>query len=113
MTYKETKDFNGSLKVKYINEAGKLHRESDPAVIYYYASGSVQMEYFFINGISHRELGPAVIQYNQIGSIIGEWFYFNGECLGYKEEGFWKLWGQLTEDKRRSPEILKYLVRYS
>jgi antitoxin component YwqK of YwqJK toxin-antitoxin module len=113
MSYEEIKYFDGSFKRLWRDENGKYHRELAPTIIWYYPDGSIKAEYFYINGRQHRELAPAVICYYPDASIKAEYFYFNGNYLGEYDEGFWGLSGLLTEERRRSPEILKYLVRFS
>ena len=85
MTYKEVKHSNGSFRRVWSNENGELHRED----------------------------GPAIVWYNSDGSIYEGKFSLHGELIGYNEEGFWALWDNLTDDKRKNPELLKYLVRFS
>jgi len=77
-----------------------------------HSDGSFRREWMTENGKPHREDGPAIIWYNSDGSILEEDFYFHGKFLGDDKEGFWSFWEILTEDKRKSPEILKYLVRF-
>jgi antitoxin component YwqK of YwqJK toxin-antitoxin module len=113
MSYEEIKYSDGSIRRQWVAEDGELHREDGPAVIWRHYDGWVKRELFYLNGLLHRELGPAIIYYYPDGSIDFEYFYFNGNCLGEYDEGFWGLWGLLTEERRRSPEILKYLVRFS
>jgi antitoxin component YwqK of YwqJK toxin-antitoxin module len=112
MNYK-CKYFDGCLWKEYRDEDGKLHREDGPSIIYHRYGGSVEWEYFYLNGVLHREFGPARILYNPDGSTQFEEFYFDGKYLGISKEGFWALWDNLTEDKRKSPEILKCLARFS
>ena len=112
MSYEEIKHSDGSFRRVWRNASGKYHREDGPAFICYYPDGSIKAEYFYINGKSHRELGPAHIHYNGDGSIDDEWFYLYGKFFGYKEKGFWSFWEILTEEQRRSPEILKCLARF-
>jgi hypothetical protein len=85
MTYKEVKHSNGSFRRVWRDENGYLHRED----------------------------GPAIVWYNSDGSISEGKFSLNGELIGYNEEGFWALWDNLTEEQRKNPELLKYLVRFS
>jgi antitoxin component YwqK of YwqJK toxin-antitoxin module len=104
---------DGSIEREYFYLDGRFHRELGPAVIRYYPDGSIEEECFYINGVSHREFGPATVDYNADGSINQECFYINGEYMGSEECGFWNLWDKLTDDKRRNPELLKYLVKFS
>jgi hypothetical protein len=113
MSYEEIKINNGSFRREWRNISHQCHREDGPAIIYYREDGSIQQEWFYLNGLIHRELGSAVIYYNTYGLIDLENFYLYGEWLGRDKKGFWALWDRLTEDKRRSPEILKYLMRFS
>ena len=112
MNYK-CKYFNGCLWKEYRDEDGKLHREDGPSIIYHRYGGSIEWEYFYLNGVLHREFCPAQIWYNEDGSIRGVYFYLHGEYLGENKEGFWAIWDRLTDDKRKNPELLKYLVRFS
>ena len=113
MTYKEVKFIDGSYRRVWINVSNKHHRELGPAAIWYYPDGSINRESFYLNGVMHREVGPAETLYYPNGSIEIERFYLNGEYLGTNNIGFWVLWDKLTDDKRKNPEILKYLVRFS
>jgi antitoxin component YwqK of YwqJK toxin-antitoxin module len=113
MSYEELKHSDGSFRRAWKNENGEFHRESGPALAYYNPDGSIKGEYFYLDGVLHRELAPAAIWYYPDGSIEVESFYLNGECLGRDKKGFWTLWDCLTEDKRRNPELLKYLARFS
>jgi hypothetical protein len=113
MSYKEVKFMDGSYRRIWINVSNEHHRELGPAAIWYYPDGSIERECFYIDGKFHRELGPAAIWYYPDGSIEIERFYLNGEYLGPNNIGFWVLWDKLTDDKRRSPEILKCLARFS
>jgi hypothetical protein len=61
----------------------------------------------------HREDGPAYIEYSSDGSSCTEEFWIHGQHLGYKHNGFWSLWGRLTDEQRKHPNILKCLARYS
>ena len=61
--------------VEYYNQAGQLHREDGPAIIY--ASGS---KHWYINGLLHREDGPA------IEAASGDrYWYRNGKL--HREDG--------------------------
>ncbi len=113
MSYKEIKNSDGSSRKEWRTEDGKPHREDGPAIIWYYHDGSIRTEYFYLNGKCHRESGPAYTCYYPDGSIEDEWFYFNGNYIGSGKLGFWKLWDILCEDKRKNPEFLKYLARFS
>ena len=113
MSYEEDEYSDGSFRREWRNASGEYHREDGPAIIYYREDGSIEQEWFYLNGLIHRELGSAVIYYNTYGSIIWEKFYLNGEFIGRDTKGFWALWAPLTEDKRKYPELLKYLVRFS
>ena len=113
MSYEEIKFRDGSFRREWRAEDGKLHREYGPAIIWYYPDGSIECEYFYLDGVFHRELGPADISYYPDGSIKREYFFLNGECLGKDCEGFWALWDRLTDDKRKNPELLKCLARFS
>ena len=113
MSYKEIKFQDGSYRREWRNASCDYHREDGPAVTYHYPDGSTKHEFFCLNGALHRELGPAEIRYDPDGSIVWEDFYFNGVLLGKGKKGFWVLWDGLTDDKRRSPEILKCLARFS
>ena len=113
MSYEEIKHSDGSFRREWRTENGKFHRELAPAVISYHTDGYIIGEYFYLDGVLHRELGPAAIFYNPDGSIAWEEFYLNGEFLGREKKGFWALWDNLTEDKRKNPELLKYLARFS
>jgi antitoxin component YwqK of YwqJK toxin-antitoxin module len=113
MSYEETKHSNGSFRREWMTEDGKSHREDGPAIIYYHPDGSIRTEYFYLNGRLRRESGPAIVWYNSDGSISEGKFFLNGEFIGYNEEGFWALWGNLTEEQRKNPELLKYLARFS
>jgi hypothetical protein len=113
MSYREWKYSDGSLQREWRDEKVEYHRENGPASICYRSDGSIRTEYFYLNGVQHRELGPAFIFYRADGSIIWEDFYLNGESLGREKKGFWALWDNLTEEQRKNPELLKYLVRFS
>ncbi len=113
MSYKETKHPDGSFRREWRAENGELHRELEPSIIHYNSDASILAECFHLNGVQHRELGPAFICYYLDGSIEWEDFYLNGEFIGRDKKGFWALWDRLTEDKRRSPEVLKCLSRFS
>ena len=113
MTYEECKDSDGYLHKEWMTEDGKLHREDGPAYIHHSPDGSIRTEYFYLNGRLHRESGPAYIHHNYNSSTKDEWFYFNGNYIGSGKRGFWKLWDCLTEEQRKNPELLKYLVRFS
>jgi antitoxin component YwqK of YwqJK toxin-antitoxin module len=103
---------DGSIRSEFFYINGKLHREDGPASIYYYPDGSIREEFFYFNDFKHREFGPAAIFYNPDGSIHLEAFYLNGRYLGEGKKVFWALWDRLTDDKRKNPELLKYLVRF-
>jgi hypothetical protein len=75
-------------------------------------NGSFRREWRNISHQCHREDGPAIIYYHPDGSILEEDFYLNGKPLGPNKKGFWALWDRLTDDKRKNPELLKYLVRF-
>jgi hypothetical protein len=113
MSYEVLKFPDGSYRRVWRNASCDYHREDGPALICYYPDGSIKVEFFYINGKSHRELGPADIYYDPDESISLEEFYLNGEFIGRDKKGFWALWDRLTEDKRKNPELLKYLVRFS
>jgi antitoxin component YwqK of YwqJK toxin-antitoxin module len=113
MSYEEIKYSDGSFQRLWRDENGKYHRELAPAIILYYSDGSISSERFFFNGFSHSELGPADIYYQPDGSIVWEEFYINGKPLGQNKKGFWALWDRLTEEQRRSTEVLKCLMRFS
>ena len=110
--YKETKYSDGSFIREWRNVSRQLHRELAPAVIWYYPDGSISSKAFYFKDSYHRELGPAYTWYNQNGSIKLERFYVNGVYLGNDKEGFLMLWRILSDEKRKSPEILKCLTRY-
>ncbi len=112
MSYNEYKDSYGCLRKMWTNEYDKYHREGAPALIHYYLDGSIDMEVFYIDGRLHREDGPAQLRYYPDGSIKSEEFWFHGAFLGIDKEGFWALWGKLTEVERQSPSILKCLARF-
>jgi hypothetical protein len=84
MSYEEWKTFNGFTYKEWRNEEGLIHREDGPAFTTQYPDGSTS-----------------------------ELFHFNGEYLGYNGLGFWVLWGMLTEEQRKAPNLLKCLARYS
>jgi antitoxin component YwqK of YwqJK toxin-antitoxin module len=113
MSYEEIKYSDGSTRKQWTNGNGEYHRESGPALAYYYPDGSIKGEYYHLDGVLHRELAPAAIWYYPDGSIEVESFYLNGECLGRDNKGFWAFWDRLTEDKRQNLELLKYLARFS
>jgi hypothetical protein len=113
MSYEEIKFWDVSSRREWRDEKGEYHREDGPASICYRSDGSISSERFFLNGFLHSELGPADIRYRADGSIIWEEFYLNGEFLGRDKKGFWALWDNLTEEQRKNPELLKYLVRFS
>ena len=110
MSYEEIKHSDGSFKRVWRTEDGKPHREDGPAIINYNSECSIIAEYFYLNGKCHRESGPAYISYYPDGSILLVVFYLNAKFLGTDKKGFWNLWDSLTEDKRRSPELLRYFV---
>jgi hypothetical protein len=113
MSYEVLKFPDGSYRRVWRNASCDYHRELAPAIISYHTDGYIIGESFYFHGRMHREDGPAHISYYPDGSTEREWFYLNGEFLGYNEEGFWVLWDNLNEDKRRSPEILKRLSGFS
>jgi hypothetical protein len=141
MSYEEWKTFNGFTYKEWRNEEGLMHREDGPASICYNEDGSLKWESFYFHSRMHRELGPAnilyypdgsievaqywlfgslhrgdgpaVIYYHPGGSIRDEEFSVHGVFLAYREKGFWMLWSSLTEDERKSTNILKCLARYS
>ncbi len=112
MIYREWRSKTGLLRKEWKDESGRLHREDGPAYICHYPDASILQESFYISGVIHRESGPADIFYYPDGSKH-EYFYLAGEYLGVNKEGFWSLWGILTEEGRKDHEILKYLVRFS
>ncbi len=84
MSYKEWKD-SGKLYKCYRNDAGQLHRYD----------------------------GPSIICCHPDGWILFEQFWINGECMGSNKDGFWNLWDILSEERRRAPDLLECLARYS
>jgi hypothetical protein len=100
-------------KYEFFCLEGVLHRELDPAAIWYYPDGPICYKQFYTKGVMHREVGPAEILYYSNGSIEKENFYLDGQCLGRDKKGFWVFWNKLTDEQRQKPELLKYLARYS
>ena len=78
-----------------------------------YSDGSFRRVWVNVSHQYHREDGPAIISYRPDDSIKEEFFYLNEKFLGKDENGFWVLWGRLTDEQRQKPEFLKYLVRFS
>jgi hypothetical protein len=110
--YKEWKDSLGFIYKTWENDLGQVHRQGAPASIKCNPDGSIAYEGFLVNNRLHRELGPAEIWYYPDGSTEGG-FWIHGQHLGYKHNGFWRLWERLTDEQRKHPAILKCLVRYS
>jgi antitoxin component YwqK of YwqJK toxin-antitoxin module len=99
---------NGTIESEsfYIN--GKLHREDGPAIIIYFSNGTIESESFYISDKLHREDGPSQIYYNSDGSIDAEAFNISGVFFT-----FWEFWSYISEEKRQSHNMLKYLMRRS
>jgi hypothetical protein len=81
------------------NRKGILHRTNGPAAEY--ADGSKE---WWVKGRIHRIDGPAVEWSNN----HKEW-WVEGKCLGHNKEGFWALWGCLSDEDRANPTLLSYL----
>ena len=113
MNYREWKNRDGFCYKDWRNKEGNLDRKDGPARTIVAPDGLIQWEQFYLNGALHRDRGPACIGYYPEGSADSEDFYLHGEYLGEGCEGFWALWDCLTEEQRRSRELLKYLVRFS
>jgi len=104
---------NGLLKWQTFYFKNQIHRELEPANITYYCDGSInKIQYWFLSSL-HREDGPSKTNYNCDGQIEWEQFHIYGVSLGCNEKGFWALWGNLTDDQRKSHSILSCLARYS
>ena len=63
-------------------------------------------KHWFKDDKIHREDGPAVEEAG--GRTV--WCLQN-EILGWRVEGFWKLWDRLTPEQRGNPNLLKHLPR--
>ena len=86
-------------RYKHWRKDGKLHREDGPAI-----EGSDGSKQWYKDGLRHREDGPA-LEFTDASTV----WYFNGERLGFDAEGFWKLWGLLTDEQRANCNLLKYM----
>jgi antitoxin component YwqK of YwqJK toxin-antitoxin module len=78
---------NGNIKYEYHFLNGKIHREDQPAIIYYYPNGNIWYEEYWLDGKRHREDGPAYISYYRNGDICRKEYYLNCNYL-IKEEWF-------------------------
>jgi hypothetical protein len=104
---------NGLLHSEKFYFHSRIHRELGPANIVYYPNGLIERIQYWFFGHLNRVDGPAAVYYNSDGSIKYEEFWMHGALLGLDKEGFWMLWSSLTEDERKSTNILKCLARYS
>ena len=64
---------------------GKEHRDSEPAIIYYYKSGKIKSEEWYLNGNEHRTDGPAFITYYESGKVRAKCWYLNSQL--HREDG--------------------------
>ena len=61
---------------------------------------------WYKDDLRHREDGPAVER------VDGDTrWYINGKYYGWNAKGFWALWGQLTEEQRGNPTLLRWMPR--
>jgi hypothetical protein len=73
-------------KEEWLNKDNRFHRESGPAVIYFYENGNIKYEGYYLNGKQHREDGPALIQYNHNRNIICEEYHLNN--IEYSKQNY-------------------------
>ena len=81
------------------NSTGQYHRTNGPAIEYVRGNKS-----WYQNGKLHRLNGPAF----EYADGFKAW-WVNGKCLGFNDEGFWKLWDKLTPEQKQSSNLLEYL----
>ncbi len=89
------------------------HKDVSYKEKFYPNSFAIMYKKFYLRGFLHREDGPSITNYRRDGSINMEYFHLFGEFLGYDKIGFWVFWDRLNEERRRHPNVLRLLLRYS
>lgn len=98
----------GRLTHRYY-QYGKMHRNDGPAECTFDKETMEMVRYeYYVKGRMHCITGPA--DWNN-----GGWYswWFKGMCLGRDKQGFWELWGLLTDEQRNNLDLLMWLPRCS